>query len=204
MSEINEFVERAFARAAELESEDAHIPALCQFAELVPQYYRNETDSAVNDRLREHLKSCENCNLLLMALAAQSPPERHRGWIRDGARFILDEIIELWDLAERAQNAAAKPAAVYRGGSIELSSEKLTMPDGGVLELRLIQQEDEMTLIVTSENGARRFDAYTESGDILKSADNSRRFKLDIGLWRFTVVVDENYAIKFDGGKRDG
>ena len=186
---MNGFAARIAKKASEIKPRESDLRG-CFWAEQIPRYYRRETDSGMNLRIRKHLEECEECNVLLTALAVQ-PDERFR-WVERGARWAFDCIVNLGEFA----TGESLFATAMRGNRDDYSliGKKIVLPDNGELYINIVANGKEQTLTATTSD-KRRFDLYSLGGGILKSMDNVRQIRIDMSDKDIVLIIDDRFEI---------
>jgi len=197
---MDDFVSRISKGASALS--DAYEADLrgCAWAEQIPAFHRGATDDETSAQIRRHLVSCEECNLLLMALAVQSPPQRDFSWIVDGLHRALESALSFQD----AFMGTEAPAMSVRGAQdvYSIAEERLPLPDGTELCISyLLQGETKILTIYTPDGACRRFDFFDARGNIIKAADNTKQIKIDMPDEEIVLVTDDLYKVRFEGGQ---
>ncbi len=198
---MNNFLERVRSRVAQLsESGVAEDVRGCLWSEKIPKFYRGETDSQTSANIAAHLETCTDCNDLLLALAAQSPPAPFLQWIKQGAEYLLNIVVDVLSFAR----PMSEGAAVTMRGGITLTENRISLPDGRTLYMSIITQAEGRIFSARLEDGnSVRLDVLSQEGDYIKSVDDARQIKLDLPAEPFTLVIDGIYSIRFREGEPD-
>lgn len=171
----------------------------CLWADQIPRFHRGETDPANVPHIREHLEKCEECNLLLMALAVQSPPEAGFAWIKHGVRQALDRVVNLRDFMAAGGEGMPSPQPVMRGAHEDYSpsEKKIHLPDGSELRINVIGIQSRKRILTASmsDGTRRRYELYERGGEILKSIDNAHQIKIVMPDDGVVLIVDDLFEI---------
>ena len=171
----------------------------CLWAEQIPRFYRGEPDFANVLHIQEHLKNCEECNLLLMALAVQSPPDASFGWIKRGVRQVLDRVVNLRDFVAAGGEGMPVPQPVMRGRRNDYSPSEniILLPDGRELRINVIGIQSRQRILTASmsDGTRRRYELYERSGEILKSIDNANQIKIVMPDDGVVLVIDDRFEL---------
>ena len=193
---MNSIADRIARKASETNLEEINWNT-CLWAEQIPRFYRHETDSETSPRIMEHLGKCEDCNVLLMALAVQSHPQAGVFWIKQGVRRVLNRTVFLRDILSTGVNGQLVQLPAMRGPhySYSPSEEKITLPDGSSLSIQITDFDVKphkrvLTASISSET-RRQYEFYTRNGDIMKSIDNAKEIKI--------VMPDDGVVLLVDG-----
>ncbi len=196
---ISEFKAREFSAPVENEIFDG-----CGWAERIPKFYRGETDAVTNEFIQEHLKTCEECNLLLAALAVQTPPKPILNWIKQGLTHMCENVVSF--LGEGTFDEG--PAVVTRSGKRELlylTEHQIELPNGNILCLHVIKQDEQTIVSAFMQNSDEcGFDLSDVSNKILKSTDSTKIFKFEMPKENYTLTINSNhgiYIVSFEGGE---
>lgn len=175
----------------------------CLRAEQIPRFHRGETDSETSAGILEHLEKCEECNLLLMALAVQSPPKPEFAWVRHGVRHVLNHVLNLRDIITAGGEGMLAPQPAMRGygDNYSPSGKKILLPDGSKLCINVIgiQSHKKILTASMSDGAPRRYDLYERNGEILKSIDNANQIRIVMPDDGVVLVVDDSFEINLGG-----
>ena len=173
----------------------------CLWTEQIPRFYRHETDAETSPRIMEHLEKCEECNILLMALAVQSHSKAKVSWIKQGIRHVLNQTVFLWDIMSAGFEGQMAQLPALRGPRDNYSpaEEKIVLPDGSSLSIKIIDTDVKshkqvLTIAIYSE-ARRQYEFYTRNGDILKSVDNANEIKFVMPNDDVVLLVDGCFEI---------
>ena len=198
VSIMNDIANRIAQRASEINVKEINWNN-CFRAEQIPRFYRGETDAETTWRILEHLEGCEECNLLLMSLAIQSPPKAGVAWVKKGVRLALKRVIRLGDIMAAGDGGFLTPQPVMRGiqDDYSLSEKKVSLPDGNELCINVvgIQSRKRILTAYMSNGTRRRYDLYERNGEILKSIDNARQIKIVMPDEGVVLVIDDRFEI---------
>jgi|GEM_PF-2685615 len=182
----------------------------CEWSERIPAFCSGALDKVTHANVSEHLKSCEECNLLMIVLSEQSelsPPAHNAcdsvikntsAWLRQGAGFVFGEIVSLF-------SAKPQPAFAMRSQEIQhsITEKEFGLLDGDKLYIRIVKQgEKNIATAYLKSEAVCSYDLTDESQNIIKCSDNVKQFKFEVPQSQFSLSLRGKrgfYLIKFTG-----
>ncbi len=167
----------------------------CVWAEQIPRLFRGELNPEMRQRIQKHLETCEECNELLLALAASGAAAPRFKWVKQGLYTVFEGVISMFE-------GGGSPAYAMRskGAEYDMHERQIELPNGDSLCFRIVKQGDAKLVTVFSVGGRDyRYDLHDSADQLVKSTDKAKQFKFDMPKEKFKLVVDVQFILEFEG-----